>query len=98
MTETLAPPVLTPGKPFRLIYDARNQPSSSGALVRSEGDPPTPDLTVNEIYDGLGKTYDFFWSLFLRDSLDNQGSPLVATVHFDKNYNNAFWNGKQFIV
>ena len=29
--------------------------------------------------------------------VDNQGLPLLATVHFDANYDNAFWNGQQMV-
>ncbi len=31
------------------------------------------------------------------DNLDNRGLPLIASVHYDKKYNNAFWNGQQMV-
>jgi Zn-dependent metalloprotease len=55
------------------------------------------DAAVDEAYDGLGKTYDLFCQEFDRDSLDGLGMPLVATVHFGRDYDNAFWNGTQMV-
>lgn len=81
----------------RLIYDMRNQGSSSlpGHLVRREGEPRTADPAVNEAYDHSGTTYDFYWRNFERNSLDDRGMTLVSSVHLGVQYNNAFWNGEQ---
>ena len=81
----------------RLIYDMRNQGSSSlpGRLVRREGEPRTTDPAVNEAYDHSGTTYDFYWRNFERNSLDDRGMTLVSSVHLGVQYNNAFWNGEQ---
>ncbi len=35
--------------------------------------------------------------MFNRNSLDGQGLPLKSTVHYDKNYNNAYWNSTQMV-
>jgi Zn-dependent metalloprotease len=68
-----------------------------GDLVRDEGDPPSTDTAVNEAYDGLGATYEFYQQVFERNSIDNQGMRLVASVHFGADFNNALWNGRQMI-
>jgi Zn-dependent metalloprotease len=47
---------------------------------------------VNQAYDGLGATYDYYWSVFQRDSIDGQGLPMLGCVHFGTNYDNAFWD------
>jgi Zn-dependent metalloprotease len=60
--------------------------------VRAEGQPAIADQAVNQAYDGLGATYDFYWSVFQRDSIDGQGLPLLGCVHFGTNYDNAFWD------
>jgi bacillolysin len=44
-----------------------------------------------------GDTYDFYFNNLGRDSLDGAGLPLISTAHFDKNYQNAFWSGKQMV-
>ena len=85
------------GKKDRLVYDMKNQGSSflPGKLVRREGDPKSKDPAVNEAYDYSGATYDFYKTLFNRNSLDDRGMSLVSSVHLGRNYNNAFWNGEQ---
>lgn len=83
----------TGGKAQRTIYDQQNQEAQvPGTVVRSEGQGPVEDNAVNEAYDGLGATYDFYWSRFQRDSIDGQGLPLLGLVHFGSEYGNAFWD------
>jgi Zn-dependent metalloprotease len=65
--------------------------------VRGEGDPPSADVAVNEAFDGLADTWDFFWSVYGRNSIDDEGMALDATVHFGRGYNNAFWNSQQMV-
>jgi Zn-dependent metalloprotease len=81
----------------RAIYDARNGSELPGVIVRQEGDPATGDVAVNEVYDGLGVTYDFFYEVFGRNSLDDRGMRLDATVHFGREFMDAFWDGRQMI-
>ena len=77
----------TAGRPQRTIFDCHGlEPPSDPERVRSEGDPPTDDVTVNEAYDGLGDTYAFFWERFNRDSIDDQGMPLHGWVHYGFEY------------
>ena len=40
-------------------------------------------------------TDDFYQATFSRDSLDDAGMQMVSSVHYKRNYNNAFWNGSQ---
>ncbi len=91
-------PVLTPaGEKRRTVYDAQNGTDLPGKLVRGEGDPPTDDVAVNEAYDGAGATYDFFSEVFERNSIDDRGMRLDSTVHYDVQYDNAFWDGSQMV-
>ncbi len=85
------------GRKQRLIYDARYQQNLPGKLVREEGDAATGDIAADEAYDGLGATFDFFWEIFERNSLDDEGMALPATVHFGRDYNNAFWDGQRMV-
>jgi Zn-dependent metalloprotease len=39
----------------------------------------------------------FFWKIYHRDSLDNKGLTLIGTVHYGREYQNAFWNGQQMV-
>lgn len=81
----------------RRVYDAKNSESLPGELVRKEGDPPSTDVAVNEAYDAAGATYNLYKEEYGRESIDNQGMIIDQTVHFDENYNNAFWNGEQMV-
>lgn len=81
----------------RKIYDGGNHSTLPGSIVRSEGDPPSGDPAVDEVYDHLGEVYEFFFVVYNRDSIDNAGAELVATVHYQTGYDNAFWNGTQLV-
>ncbi|HVU90710.1 MAG TPA: M4 family metallopeptidase [Jatrophihabitans sp.] len=81
----------------RAIYTANNGTSLPGSLVRSEGQGATGDAAVDEAYDGLGATFDLYWSVFGRNSIDNAGQNLLGTVHYGQAYDNAFWNGSQMV-
>jgi Zn-dependent metalloprotease len=100
LIEQLAP-TLGPESPApslaRTIADAKTSTSLPGTTVRTEGNDATDDVAVNEAYDGLGATFDFYWEAYSRNSINNRGQALRATVHFDEDYDNAFWNGRRMI-
>jgi len=81
----------------RTIHDADHSTTLPGDVVRDEGGDPTGDEAVNQAYDGLGDTWQLFKDAFGRNSIDGNGLPLVATVHYDRQYDNAFWNGSQMV-
>jgi Zn-dependent metalloprotease len=81
----------------RTIYTANNRRRLPGKLAREEGDDPTGDPAVDEAYDYLGATYDLFFDEYNRNSLDDEGMELIASVHYARNYDNAFWNGEQMV-
>jgi len=85
------------GQPNRTIRTAHNKNNANGPVVRAEGDPATGDPAVNEAYDYMGNTYDFYWNIFNRDSIDDQGMPLNGTVHYSQDYDNAYWDGQRMI-
>lgn len=81
----------------RSIFSCNNRRRLPGEMVRSEGEPATGDLAVDEAYDGLGATYDFYWEMLSRNSIDDQGMPLNGHVHYGRKYNNAFWDGQRMV-
>jgi Zn-dependent metalloprotease len=85
------------GAARRTIHTANNAEVLPGEVVRAEGQAPIGDVTANEAYDGLGATYRFYNEVYQRDSIDDQGLPLEATIHYGSGYNNAFWNGQQMV-
>jgi Zn-dependent metalloprotease len=93
---SLANPTVPP-KPNRSIYDARQSEHLPGTLARGEGQGKSKDVAVNEAYDGLGATFNFYLKAYGRVSIDNAGMPLSASVHYGTKYDNAFWDGRQMI-
>ncbi len=88
---------VSPGEKRRTIYDAKGTEQLPGTLVRGEGDPPSNDIAVNEAYDSAGATYDLYYEVFERNSIDDKGLRLDSTVHYGVKYDNAFWNGDQMV-
>ena len=80
-----APHVNKAGQLERDIYDAKQTQELPGTQVRYEGQPSNGDVAVDEAYDYLGITHDFFWKEYQRDSLDNKG--LIPHRH------RALWPG-----
>ncbi len=88
------------GQLRRTVYDMKNDGNTDdlpGKLVRSENDPESDDIAVNQAFDGAGATYNFYKDIFDRNSIDNNGLRLDSSVHFDQDYDNAFWDGKQMV-
>ena len=91
------PPQAAAGVSTRTISDAGHLLQLPGRVVRREGQPPVADISVNEAYAGLGDTHELYWAQYLRDSIDGRGLPLDATVHYGRDYDNAFWDGKRMV-
>jgi Zn-dependent metalloprotease len=81
----------------RTIADAKNTEDLPGTTVRKEDDPATGDAAVDQAFDGLGATFDFYWDAYQRSGIDGAGAPLLATVHYGRDYDNAFWNGERMV-
>jgi Zn-dependent metalloprotease len=85
------------GEKQRTLYEAHNVETVPGDVVRVEGAPATGNPAVDEAYEGLGATYDFFWEAYNRNSIDDEGLALDATVHYGQQYDNAFWDGRRMV-
>ena len=85
------------GEKQRIVYDAKNGSQLPGTPARNEGDSATGDKAVDEAYDGSGVTFDLYSDIYDRNSIDNNGMRLDSTVHYQKGYDNAFWNGQQMV-
>ena len=85
------------GAKQRTVYDAEHRETLPGKATRVEGAAPIADVDANEAYDGLGATFDFYARVYDRNSIDDEGLHLDATVHYGRHYDNAFWNGQQMV-
>lgn len=81
----------------RAVYDAENGTDLPGRAVRAEGEDPVQDLAVNQAYEATGATWTMYSECFGRDSIDGEGLILTSSVHFDRAYANAFWDGAQMV-
>ena len=81
----------------RQTYSANGGTTLPGTLRRSETAGPTGDADVDHAHDFVGATYDYYAATHARDSYDNAGATLIATVHYSVNYQNAFWDGTQMV-
>jgi vibriolysin len=81
----------------RKTYTAANGTKLPGTLLRSEGQAPVSDAVANQAHDAAGLTYDFYFSRFGRDSYNATGGVLSSTVHYSRNYVNAYWDGVQMV-
>jgi Zn-dependent metalloprotease len=86
-----------PPQIHRSIFNESQTQDLPGTLARSEGSAPVADASVNRAYDGLGDTFNFYLNAYSRNSIDNAGLPLKASVHYGTRYDNAFWNGQQMV-
>ena len=85
------------GKLRRTVCDAHCSDYLPGDIVRQEGQHPSHDHGINEAYDSLGWVHAFYLQAYMRNSIDNEGLPLDAAVHYGTNYSNAFWNGERML-
>ena len=74
--EVKKPPAQAEPVVQRAVYDSQQTSKLPGKLVRGEGKAATSDDSVNRAYDGLGATWQLYWSAFQRDSLDAKGLEL----------------------
>lgn len=82
---------------YRAVHDAKNdfdEDNLPGKIIRVEGQEAsvTTDTAVNEAYDNVGKVLEFYLQQFGWKSIDNRNAHVISTVHFGKNYENAFWD------
>ena len=76
----------------RRIYTASNTETLPGSLVRSEGQPAHWRRGRRCRLRVRGRHLQLLLDQHGRDSVDGAGQPLVLTVHYGVNYENAFWD------
>src|SRR5579872_5662133 len=95
-----SPAAAVPAQKVRRVFDCQDTSDLSRQLVMQEGGQLPADVAVQEAYDYAGVTWDFYNSIFNRNSIDNRGLTVVSSVHYSENgagFDNALWNGQQMI-
>lgn len=88
---------------YRAIYDSKKSNKKRRALLFEEGGNTAAfkaDVNASEVFEYFGKAHQFFSEVFHRNSIDDQGLHLIASVHFDDipgppGMDNAFWDGDE---
>ncbi|MGV3487943.1 MAG: M4 family metallopeptidase [Tuberibacillus sp.] len=80
-------------------YTANNGTSLPGSNVTDADNNfnSTSQAPAVDAHYYAGVVYDYYHNTFGRNSYDNNGSTLKSTVHYSRNYNNAFWDGTQMV-
>ena len=78
--------------PVQHLYDCKKRKNLPGTPVAN---PTTGGFKT--VFDTTAKVADFYRTVLGRNSVDNKGFDLVSSLHYDKNYDNAFWNGQQMV-
>ena len=79
------------------VHSAGGTTALPGTPVRAKGDPASGDLAVDEAADGTDAALRLFAEVFDRSSYDGAGAAVSVTVHYGRDYDNAFWNGVQLV-
>ncbi|MFZ5353224.1 MAG: M4 family metallopeptidase [Bacillota bacterium] len=82
-----------------LTYDANNRTRLPGTLMTDTDttwDSSRQRAAVDAHYYAAA-SYDYYYSLLGRNSIDNKGMAIKSTVHYSRDYVNAFWNGYQMV-
>jgi thermolysin len=81
-------------------YDAQNGQNTPGTLESStttstwDTQSTAPGAAVDAHYYA-GLVYDYYKTHHNRLSIDGNNGAIVSSVHFQSNYDNAFWDGTQ---
>jgi Zn-dependent metalloprotease len=68
-----------------------------GTRVRAAGGPASGDPAVDEAARGITGALALFAEVYGRRSFDGRGAPVSLTVHYGRDYDNAFWDGTQLV-
>jgi thermolysin len=80
-------------------YNGKNRTQIPGTLWLDS------DNILNAAFDApavdahayAAQTFDYYNTVHGRSSYDGNGAQLISTVHYGRNYNNAFWSGSQMV-
>ncbi len=81
----------------RKTYNLNAGTTLPGTLVRSEGGAASGDSTLDQAHDNAGRVYDYYMAKHSRDSFDGAGAIITSSVHYSRNYVNAYWNSSQMV-
>lgn len=95
----LAPKVSKVSKMNMEVYDCKHTTDFSDAVLLwdSKNNQKTTSVAARNVIKGGKASWDFYWDLFGRNSIDNRGLMIKQYVHFDKGMDNAYWDGRRMV-
>ncbi len=85
------------GAPAWVMHDAGGGTALPGDVVRTAGEPAVGDDAVDEAATGVAGSLALFAEVYDRRSYDDAGATVSASVHYGRDYVNAFWDGTQLV-
>jgi Zn-dependent metalloprotease len=87
------PPATPAAPPTVSVFDCEHGRSLPGKPVARPA--RSKDSTARRTFDETTAVARFYQSCFGRNSVDGEGMTLLSSIHYGRNYNNAFWDGRQ---
>ena len=84
---------------YIVTYNCANSTKLPGTIM-TDTDTTWNSSIQNAAVDAhyyAGKVYDFYYNTFGRNSINGNGMIIKSSVHYSRNYVNAFWNGSQMV-
>lgn len=75
------------------IFDSEQ--TTARQWTRISNPTTSTDADVRRAYSGSKSTWDLYYKIFNRNSIDNAGMRLIHNVNYGVKYANAFWDGQQ---
>jgi Zn-dependent metalloprotease len=81
------------------VYDCRHKTDFVNAvkLWDSTTNKKVTSQAAKNVIKGGKASWDFYFQLFGRNSIDNKGMLIKQYVHYDKGLDNAYWDGRRMI-
>ncbi|MBV9788214.1 MAG: peptidase M4 family protein, partial [Chloroflexi bacterium] len=62
--------------------------------IWGDGTNSNDQSAAADAHFGAAQTWDYYLNTYGRRGIDGEGFQIISRVHYGKDYNNAFWNGK----
>jgi Zn-dependent metalloprotease len=81
------------------VYDCKKSTNlDTAALLWRTGSPrKRTSKDAKNVIDAATATWKLYYDLFGRNSIDNLGMAIQQYIHYGRQYDNAFWDGRRMI-
>lgn len=81
------------------VYNCRHKTDFANAkkLWDSNTKKKVISVAAKNVIKGGKASWDFYFQLFGRNSIDNNGMTITQYIHYDRKLDNAYWDGRRMI-